>query len=443
LDKLAEPQENSPNPRETLRFAPWNLRASFPNAAEYKSLSTYIQFFLYGDMLQDMESALNPYSPGSGRRPFELAGRQAEIDAFDLLMAKIRQKRTDRGIVLHGLRGVGKTVLLNEFHRQADRAGLMVVSLEGRDAEGGAGAIRAKLARNLLQAGRKVKVKGISSTLQSALASIVSFSAKLGVTGIDIGVGLNQGRADSGSIEVDLEELVEDLSLALAERRSGLLFILDEMQDFDEGLIAALLSAQHIANQREWPFYIAGAGLPNLPSVLSESRTYAERLFTYRSIGALPNDAAESALVVPAGRFGVRFEPEAKDLLLEASGGYPYFLQEYGYAAWETAPEKTITPEDARIAVEIGRQQLDQGFFPARWERASKAEKAFLRYMAEDGEEGSSTTELAERAQKKQSSMTMTRASLINKGIIYAPALGRVAFTVPGMADYIRRLNDQ
>ncbi|KRE72692.1 ATP-binding protein [Arthrobacter sp. Soil762] len=389
-----------------------------------------------------MESALNPYSPGSGRRPFELAGRQSEIDAFDLLLAKTRQRRPDRGIVLHGLRGVGKTVLLNEFRRQAEHSEFMVVSLEGRDAEGGPEAVRAKLARNLLQAGRKLNRRGAGTKLLAALGSIASFSAKLGVTGIDIGVNLNQGRADSGSIEVDLEELIEDLCAALAENRSGLIFIIDEMQDLDNGLITALLSAQHLANQREWPFYIAGAGLPNLPSVLSEARSYAERIFNYRSIGALTRQAAESALVVPASQYGASFVPEAKDLLLDASGGYPYFLQEYGYAAWETAPEKAITAEDALIAVEIGRAQLDQGFFPSRWKRASNAEKAFLRLMAIDGDEGSSTADLAQRAQKKQSSMSMTRASLIEKGIIYAPALGALAFTVPGMADYIRRLKD-
>lgn len=389
-----------------------------------------------------MESALNPYSPGSGRRPFELAGRQSEIDAFDLLLAKTRQRRPDRGIVLHGLRGVGKTVLLNEFRRQAERAEFMVVSLEGREAEGAPQAVRAKLARNLLQAGRKLNRRGAGERLLTALGSIASFSAKLGVTGIDIGVNLNQGRADSGSIEVDLEELIEDLCGALAVNRTGLIFIIDEMQDLDEGLITALLSAQHLASQREWPFYIAGAGLPNLPSVLSEARSYAERIFNYRSIGALTREAAESALVVPASRYGASFTPEAKELLLDASGAYPYFLQEYGYAAWETAVEKTVTIDDAEIAVEIGRAQLDQGFFPSRWKRATKTEKAFLRFMAIDGDAGSSTADIAERAQKKQSSMTMTRASLIDKGIIYAPALGTVAFTVPGMADYIQRLTE-
>lgn len=388
-----------------------------------------------------MESDLNPYSPGSGRRPFEITGRTAEIQAFDLLIAKTKQRRPDRGIVLHGLRGVGKTVLLNEFRRQAERSEFMTVFLEGRDADGGPEAVRAKLARNLLQAGRKFNRRGASQRIKESLGSISSFSATLGVTGIDIGVTLNQGRADSGSIEVDLEELIEDLSTALAEHRSGLIFIIDEMQDLDNPLIAALLSAQHQANQQEWPFYIVGAGLPNLPSTLAEARSYAERLFTYRHIGALPPDAAVTALIGPAAKYGARYEESAQDLLLEASGNYPYFIQEYGYAAWETAPEKLITRADADIALSIGQAQLDQGFFPSRWKRASKAEKEFLKLMARDGDTESSTADLAQRIGRKQSSMTMTRASLISKGIIYPPALGRVAFTVPGMANYINRLN--
>lgn len=386
-----------------------------------------------------MHSDLNPYSPGSGRRPFELVGRAKEIEAFDLLIAKTRQKRPDRGIVLHGLRGVGKTVLLNEFRQQAERAGLMIVSIEGRDAEGGSEAVRAKLGRGLLQAGRRANRRGITSGMREALGSIVSFSAKLGVTGIDIGVNLAAGRADSGSIEVDLEEMVEDLSLALSDQRLALVFIIDEMQDLDDALLSALLSTQHLAGQRDWPFYIVGAGLPNLPSVLAEARSYAERLFTYRHIDALPREAAISALAAPAAKHGARYETQARDLLLEVSGGYPYFIQEYGYAAWETAPEKLITVQDANIAVTIGRSQLDQGFFPSRWVRASKGEKEFLRLMAIDGDTGSGTAELAERSGRKQSSMTMTRASLISKGIIFAPSLGRVAFTVPGMADYIQR----
>ncbi len=387
-----------------------------------------------------MHSASNPYSPGAGRRPFELAGRTALINDFDLLISRAAAGRTDRGIVLHGLHGVGKTVLLTEFRRRAEDAGFLVVSLEGRDAEGGPKAIRAKLARGLLQAGRKANSRSATPALAAALGTIASFAAGLQVSGIDVGVGARHGRGDSGAFAVDLEETVEDTAVALAERKSALILVVDEMQNLDAGLLSALLGAQHQASQRDWPFYLVAAGLPNLPSVLNQSQRYAEGLFTYRRVGALDREDSGIALTAPAAEHGVSYDPEALDLLLNASGGYPYFLQEYGSAAWESAPRKRISPDDARVAVEIGRAQLDQGFFPLRWRRSTKAEREFLRLMAMDGEGGSGTATLAARAGKKMTSMTMTRGSLIRKGIIYAPSLGQVSFTVPGMADYVRRV---
>lgn len=387
-----------------------------------------------------MHSATNPYSPGAGRSPIGLAGRTALTNDFDLLISRAAAGRTDRGIVLHGLHGVGKTVLLNDFRRRAENAGFLVVSLEGRDADGGPKAVRAKLARGLLQAGRKANSRGSTPALAAALGTIASFAAGLQVSGIDVGVGERHGRGDSGAFAVDLEETVEDTAVALAERGSALILVVDELQNLDAGLLAALLGAQHQAGQRDWPFYLVAAGLPNLPAVLTASQRYAEGLFTYRSVGALDREDSASALVAPALEQGVSYDPEALDLLLNAAGGYPYFLQEYGSAAWESAPEKRITADDARIAVEIGRAQLDQGFFPLRWRRATKAEREFLRLMAIDGPGGSSTATLAARAGKKMTSMTMTRGSLIRKGIIYAPELGQVSFTVPGMADYVRRV---
>lgn len=387
-----------------------------------------------------MHSASNPYSPGAGRTPFALAGRTALMNDFDLLISRAAAGRTDRGIVLHGLHGVGKTVLLNDFRRRAEEAGFLVVSLEGRDAEGGPKAVRAKLGRGLLQAGRKAASRGGTAALRSALGTIASFADGLQVSGIDVGVGSRTGRGDSGAFAVDLEETVEDTAVALGEKKSALIIVVDEMQSLDPALLSALLGAQHQAGQRDWPFYLVAAGLPNLPSTLNQSQRYAEGLFTYRRVGALDRDDAASALADPAREQGVSYDPEALDLLLNAAGGYPYFLQEYGSAAWESAPRKRITAEDARVAVEIGRAQLDQGFFPMRWRRATKAEREFLRLMAMDGAAGSSTATLAARAGKKMTSMTMTRGSLIRKGIIYAPSLGQVSFTVPGMSEYVRRV---
>ncbi|MDK1279498.1 ATP-binding protein [Arthrobacter sp. zg-Y820] len=387
-----------------------------------------------------MHSATNPYSPGAGRTPYELAGRTALMNDFDLLISRAASGRTDRGIVLHGLHGVGKTVLLNDFRRRAEEAGFLVVSLEGRDAEGGPKAIRAKLARSLLQAGRKANSRGGSKALADALGTITSFADGLQVSGIDVGVGSRHGRGDSGAFAVDLEETVEDISRALAEQNGALIIVVDEMQNLDPVLLSALLGVQHQAGQRDWPFYLVAAGLPNLPSVLNQSQRYAEGLFTYRTVGALDREDAGTALTAPAKEQSVTYDPEALDLLLNAAGGYPYFLQEYGSAAWESAPHPVITAADARVAVEIGRAQLDQGFFPMRWRRATKAERDFLRLMAVDGAAGSGTATLAARAGKKMTSMTMTRGSLIRKGIIYAPSLGQVAFTVPGMAEYVRRV---
>ena len=387
-----------------------------------------------------MHSATNPYSPGAGRTPFALAGRRALTNDFDLLVSRAAAGRTDRGIVLHGLHGVGKTVLLNDFRRRAEEAGFLAVSLEGRDADGGPRAIRAKLARGLLQAGRKAASRGGTAALSAALGTISSFADGLQVSGIDVGVGPRTGRGDSGAFAVDLEETVEDAAVALGERNSALIVVVDEMQNLDPALLSALLGVQHQAGQRDWPFYLVAAGLPNLPSVLNQSQRYAEGLFTYRSVGALDREDAGTALTAPAAEQGVSYAPAALDLLLNAAGGYPYFLQEYGSAAWESAPHRKITAEDARVAVEIGRAQLDQGFFPMRWRRATKAEREFLRLMAMDGAAGSGTATLAARAGRKMTSMTMTRGSLIRKGIIYAPSLGQVAFTVPGMADYVRRV---
>lgn len=370
-----------------------------------------------------------------------MVGRTLETNAFDLLISRSAQGRTERGIILHGLHGVGKTALLNDYRRRAEEAGFMVVWLEARDADGGPLAVRKKLARSLLQAGRKLLHRAPGEQLYRALAGVASYAERIGVTGIDIGVGAGYGRADSGSLEVDLEEMVEDLASAMAGRGSALVFFMDEMQELDAGFLSALLSVQHQAAQRDWPFYVVGAGLPNVPSILGSARPYAETLFNYRALGALSRAEAEEALVLPAAEHGVSFVPGALDVLLNASGGYPYFLQEYGSAAWESAPEKRITVEDARVAETIGRAQLDQGFFPSRWRRASRAEKDFLRLMAIDGAAGSATPTLAARAGKKMTSMTMTRASLISKGIIYAPSLGRLEFTVPGMSDYIRRIS--
>jgi hypothetical protein len=387
-----------------------------------------------------MDPSMNPFAPGSGVKPPELVGRQGEIDAFGLLVARAKSNTVgDRGMILSGLRGVGKTVLLNVFADQARRNDWLVIQLEAQPGDAGRGATRAKLARELEVGARRLRGKPAWSYLKDAMASIGNVTASLGVTGVSASVSTKQGRADSGKLDIDIEELVEDVSLAMKKARSGFGLFIDEMQDLDEELLTALLSVQHLAGQRGWPFYLIGAGLPNLPGKVSEARTYGERLFLYRTIGQLNPDAAAEALTVPINRLGASTSDEALSMLLAAADGYPFFLQTYGRAAWDAAPGKLIDEDDARLAISYGTIDLDHGFFEARWQRATPGERRYLRAMAQDGDGPSSTGEVAARLEKPTNKLAVVRARLIAKGVVYAPEYGSIQFTVPGMSAFIAR----
>lgn len=389
-----------------------------------------------------MHLELNPYNPGSGLPPRVMGGRQREIDAFDLIVARTQRDLPNRGMVLSGLRGVGKTVLLNYLRAHADNHGWFTIWIEGKPEAQGFTEVREKFARELTSAARRYNGPSGKDRLRQAFGTIQSFNVALGVPGIKAELDLGSDRANSGTIDIDLEELVEDVSLALKADRSAFAVFIDEMQDLDHELLTALITVQHAAGQRGWPFYIIGAGLPNLPTTLSEARTYAERLFTYRTIGPLDDDDAAYALTRPAREMGAEFSASALGTLLDASGRYPYFIQEFGKAIWDASPGTPFTEEDAEVAVAIGRSQLDAGFFSSRWGRATRRERGYLKAMAHDGDAGSSTSRIAERLGVKMTALGPARAQLISKGIIYSPEYGRVAFTVPGMAAFILRQHD-
>lgn len=387
-----------------------------------------------------MQAALNPFSPGSGLRPPALVGRESELQSLDVLVERSRRGLSSRGIVLSGLRGVGKTVLLNEMRNQAEARGWFVVSLEARPDAAGASSIRKVLGRAVAtQARTLVRGKSVAATITEALATITAFNLSLGASGVALGVERAHGRADSGDLEIDLPELVQDLCAALADRDSVFGLFIDEFQDLDAELMRALLVTQHQAGQRGWPFYIVAAGLPNLPRVLTDARSYAERLFDYRTVARLPEDKARAALTEPAGPLGLAFEDRALALLLEASGGYPYFLQEYGRAVWDASPGPRATAEDARIAIETGLGRLDDGFFRSRWDRATRSERRFMVAMAEDGDGPSAVGDIARRLGMKPTSLGPYRAGLISKGLVYPPEHGMIAYTVPGMDGFVDR----
>lgn len=389
-----------------------------------------------------MHLELNPYNPGSGLPPRVMGGRQQEIDAFDLIIARTKRDLPNRGMVLSGLRGVGKTVLLNYLRAHADNHGWFTIWLEGKPEAQGFTEVREKFARELTSAARRYNGPSGKDRLREALGTIQSFNLALGVHGIRADISMTSNRANSGTIDIDLEELVEDVSVALKADKSAFAIFIDEMQDLDHELLTALITVQHAAGQRGWPFYIIGAGLPNLPTALSEARTYAERLFTYRTIGPLADPDAQYALTRPAKEMGAEFSQNALNVLLGASGRYPYFIQEFGKAIWDAAPNTPFTEEDAEVAVSIGRSQLDAGFFSSRWGRATRKERGYLRAMAPDGDTGSSTSQIAQRLGVKVTALGPARAQLINKGIIYSPEYGQVAFTVPGMSEFILRQQD-
>ena len=390
-----------------------------------------------------MLATLNPFNPGSGLRPPELVGRQAELDTLDTILARNAQGLASRGLVLSGLRGVGKTVLLNEMRGKAETAGWFVIGLEARGDAAGAVSARRTLARDIAAAARSLsRRRAITDRLRQALESVAAFNLKVGTGGIDLGVEVRPGRADSGDIEVDLGELVHDLTLALQEEGSALAVFVDELQDLDDELLRALLVTQHQAGQRGWPFYVFGAGLPHLPGLLAESRSYAERLFDYRTVSRLHDDEAVKAIVDPVRRQGFDINDNALPLLLEASGGYPYFLQEYGSATWDVAPGPVITRSDATAGIAVGLQRLDAGFFQSRWNRATPSERRMLVAMADDGDGPSSSGDVASRMTIKQNSLGPYRANLISKGLVWAPKHGQIAYTVPGMAAFVQRHRD-
>ncbi len=393
-----------------------------------------------------MDPRTNPYSPGAGVRPTELAGREAEIDAFDVLRARAEAGRPAQSIVFYGLRGVGKTVLLNELQAEARTAGWITAKVEA-DQGNDRTPFRNQVASAFTTSLRQVQRRGsVGERVAAALRTFKSFSVTASPDGslaVGIDVEPGRGRADTGSILVDLTELAIDLGEAAADLRVGTALFIDEMQHLDGEELAAVCQACHEAGQRGVPFFVVGAGLPNLPGLLALAKSYSERLFQYVRIDRLPEDAALSALVRPALAEGVEWDAEAARLALDASAGYPYFIQQFGQTAWDAAAEPPIRLDDAAEGVRIGRERLDNGFFRARWERATPAERDYLAAMAVDGDGPSSTGEVASRLEKKPTSLGPTRANLIAKGLVYAPEHGQITFTVPGMSEFIRRQIDE
>lgn len=388
-----------------------------------------------------MDPVRNPYSPGAGRKPAALVGRDDALGAWATSLQRAEIGRADQPVVLYGLSGVGKTVLLSEFRRQAAKRGWIVAQVEaGTDKP-----LREMLGEALYAPLSELARPGAGRRLLKSLRTALSFKASYDATGtwnfaLDL-AGAPGGGADTGILDTDLKKLINDLADAAEEENAGLALLVDEAQDLTSEELAALCTTAHAAAQDDWHVLFAFAGLPSLPRILAEARSYTER-FRYMMIQQLDADAAAEALTIPARLENAEWDDDAIALVVDASGRYPYFLQQFGQATWSVAAGPVIARHDAALGVAQGTNGLDNGFFRVRWDRATRAEQAYLRAMAIDGDQGSSSSEVATRLSRKPASLGPTRASLIAKGLIYAPEHGIVAFTVPGMAAFIGRQAD-
>ncbi|HMM94318.1 ATP-binding protein [Phycicoccus sp.] len=402
-----------------------------------------------------MDPIRNPYAPGAGQRPPELAGRDEQLDAFDVVLERVARGRPERSVVLTGLRGVGKTVLLNALRSAAVRAGWGTGKLEARPDQ----SLRRPLSSALHQAVRELGPAGGAG--DHALGVIRSFAQRepVGASGRGrsaprlrdrwnpgITAPAVAGRADSGDIEIDLVELLADLGGMAADTGRGIAVFIDEMQDLEPDDVSALCAAAHEISQTGLPLIVVGAGLPHLPAVLSASKSYSERLFRYSRIDRLDRAAADAALVRPAAEEGATFEPDALTAMYAATGGYPYFIQAYGKAVWDRAPGSPITAVDVEVASPEAEAELAVGFFGSRYERATPGEREYLRAMAEvaaaaggtDDADAVPTAEVAAHLGRKPQSLSPARDALLKKGLIYSGERGLIAFTVPHFGRYLR-----
>jgi hypothetical protein len=379
-----------------------------------------------------MDPIKNPFAPGAGSPPPELVGRDPILEQARILLGRIKAKRPEKSLLLTGLRGVGKTVLLNEIERMAKAGGYRTISIEAHEDK----LLGPLLAPHLRQALYELdRLAGAGDKVKRGLAVLKGFlngiKVKLGEIEIGLDIDPEKGVADSGDLEIDLPNLLVAVGEAAEERRSAVALLIDEIQYFNQRELGALIMAMHKLQQRQLPLVLLGAGLPILPGLAGESKSYAERLFSFPEVGALSESDAAKALRDPARAAGVVFEERALAEIFRLTCGYPYFLQEWGYQSWNLAPTSPVTPAIVRAATAISIPRLDQNFFRVRFDRLTPSEKNFLRAIAHLGAGPRRTGDIAQALGVKVTSLGPVRARLIKKGMIYSPAHGDIAFTVP------------
>ena len=390
-----------------------------------------------------MDRGKNPFSPGAGSPPPELAGRQAILEDAMVALARVKNGRAEKSMMLVGLRGVGKTVLLGEIQRLAEDAGYRVAFIEAVERRQ-----KKLLVELLIPAVRRIlfdldRGEMISQKAKKALRVFKSFIGALKIKSGDlefyINVDSETGEADSGDLEADLSALFVAIGEAAKERKTAIAIIIDELQYLDEKELSAMIMAVHRVSQRSLPLILIGAGLPQLRAKAGNSKSYAERLFAYPEVGALQKHDADIALQEPVKQLNVSFTSEALQEIYDKTKGYAYFIQEWGKHAWNSASQSPITKSDIVRANGMTLRRLDESFFNVRFDRLTPTEKKYVRALAELGTEPQRSGDIAKLLGKPVEKVAPLRSQLISKGMIYSPAHGDTAFTVPLFEEFLMR----
>ena len=388
-----------------------------------------------------MDPALNPYAPGAGTPPPELTGRGQLLENSRIALTRTRNGLPTKSFILVGLRGVGKTVLLNRVEDQARDAGYHTSLIESHEEKSLPALLLPELRRILLGLDRGEQIE---AAVKRGIRVLKSFTKGLKVTLGEVEIGLDidpeTGVADSGDLEADLPALFVAIGEAARARKTAVAIIVDELQYLSEIEFSALIMALHKIAQKGLPLILVGAGLPQVVGLAGRSKSYAERLLDYPEIGPLSETDAAKALAEPAERAGITFTAEALAAIYAQTRGYPYFLQEWGYQAWNLAVPPTIDAAVIERATQASINRLDEGFFRVRFDRLTPREKDYMRAMALLGPGPHRSGEIADKLTASVRTVAPVRSSLINKGMIYSPAHGDTGFTVPLFDQYLRRM---
>jgi hypothetical protein len=393
-----------------------------------------------GKLVRDMDPFLNPFSPGAGTDPPAFTGRAELIQSYDVALRRTIDGRPGKSVMPIGLRGVGKTVLLNRFHQMALERRLVAAAIEAPETGEFVQLLTARLRAILFELDRET----VSSKVKRALGVLKAFTYTLpDGSSLSLNVDAVIGSADSGLLEEDLAALLSAVGEAVQDRGRGLLLAVDEVQYLTAEELGALITAIHRTVQLKLPVILVGAGLPQLPALAGNAKSYAERLFDFPEVASLNERDARAALAEPAREQGVEFMGDALEMLLRYTQGYPYFLQEWGYHVWNVATESPIELQDVQAAAPKVQDQLDKNFFRVRMDRLTPTERQYLVAMADLGPGPHRSGDIATKLKVKVESVAPRRSALIKKGMLYSPAHGDTAFTVPMFDEFLRRTRPQ